>query len=110
MSELPLGQGWHALVEVQPVRPIDGWSEGAAGAFVHVLAIAHDPIHYREIVAAQLFDEGFGVIGWKEIKPFDLAINDWHAEEETALHDRLSANHPVQYSHFDTYPKEGLDG
>ena len=110
MPELPLGQGWHSVVEVQPVRTIEGWPEDGAGAFVHVLAIAHDAPQYREMVAQELLLEGFTVLGWDEIKPFDLANNDWRGEEAATLHEHLCAEHPVQFSHFDTYSKDGLDG
>ena len=102
--------GWHSVVEVRLNRPRPDWAPDALGAFVHVLALAHGEIDFRERVAATLEADGFTVIGWDRILPFDRAVDDWKTEEASELHAYLCDAHPVQYSHFDTYPKDGLDG
>ena len=101
--------GYHAIVEVQPSRLLSDWPPLAAGAFVHTLAIASGEQHFKELVVRVFDSEGFTVIGWAEIMPFDLSVNDWHSEYAQELHDYLCPEYPVQFSKFDTYPREGLD-
>ena len=110
MAYQPRACGWHSIVEVQPNGDLSDWPETAAGAFVHVIRLAASASHFKELAAAELYSEGFAVIGWNDVRSFDPEINDWHEEEAANLHERLSPAKPLQYSRFDTYPKEGLDG
>ena len=77
---------------------------------MNVLALALDETHFREAVSEELYQDGFLIIDWGEVSPFNFAENDWHEDYMAELHAHLCEEHPVQYSEFHTYPKEGLDG
>ena len=76
---------------------------------MHVLALATSKEHFKELAFAQLYEDGFMIVGCDLVRPFDPDTNDWHDNEAAALHDSLSLTEPVRYSTFDTYPKDGLN-
>ena len=96
------------MVNVQPVSEKAEWIGDVGGAFVFTLALAHTEQHFKELVASEFHDDGFAVIEWAEISPFDLSMN-WDTENARALREHLCSEHPVQYARFDSYPREGLD-
>ena len=108
MSAALRARGWHSILEVQPERELRDWPRDAAGAFVHVLALAFSEDHFKELAYGRLHQDGFTVVGCDLVRPFDPDINDWHEVEAAALHDSLNLSEPVSYSTFDTYPKDGL--
>ena len=77
---------------------------------MNVLAIARSETHFREAVSEEFYREGFLIVEWGDVSPFNLAENDWHEDYMTELHAHFCEEYPVQYSEFNTYPKEGLDG
>jgi hypothetical protein len=99
-------------VSVVNVQPIPGEAHvlgDVAGAFVVTLAIAANDTDFKERVTREFENDGFVVIDWGEICSFDLATNDWDSDETRELHECLCAEHPVQYSRFDTYSRTGLN-
>jgi hypothetical protein len=95
-------------VNVQPISEKAEWIGNAAGAFVFTLALAHSEEHFKELVAAEFHDDGFAVIEWGEIAPFDLSMN-WETQNAQLLREHLCPEYPVQYARFDSYPRQGLD-
>jgi hypothetical protein len=102
-------QGFYSIVNVQPVNENAAWIGDVAGAFVFTMGIAASEEHFKELVAAEFHNDGFAVIEWEKITPFDLATTVFEAENARLLREHLCMENPVQYARFDSYPREGLD-
>ena len=96
-------------MNVQPVSREAEWIGDVAGAFVFTLALAHSEQQFKELVAAEFHSDGFAVLEWGKIIPFDRSTPEWPTEDGRILNEHLCPEHPVQYARFDSYPRDGLD-
>jgi hypothetical protein len=96
---------WNAILHVRPLPGKTGGLEGnPAGAYALVLALARDATEYRELVAAEMESLGLFIAELDDLTPYEPDDSD--SESVQACASRLSAEWPVQYQDFHTYPRD----
>ncbi len=101
--------GRYSLVEVQFSQAHDDFDPNHANATVLILALTSDKQDFKALVAHRLDEDGFLLVDWGSIEPFDPSVNDWTEETTRSAHDRLSGKWSVQYVTFHQIHKDGLD-
>ena len=96
---------WSARLHVRPLPGETGGLEGgAAGAYAWVFALAKGEAEYREMVAAEMEALGLFIAEVDRLAPYEPHPDD--DENLTYCAERLSAEWPVQYHDFHTYPHD----
>lgn len=102
MNDAP--RPWFGILHVRPLPGRDGGLNGRPGAFANVLALAFDEQHYREMVAAEMATLGLFIAEFEEISAYEPQEDDSENIRRCAA--QLSAEWPVQYHDFNSYPHD----
>lgn len=100
---------WIALVHIQPDEPanpqwIKDFGNSSTGAFVHVLALAHDAASYREAVATDLAGNNWLATDFEDIESYlERSTNAPVAQELSDLVDELTATGEPQFATWHLY-------
>lgn len=100
---------WTAAYEVLTTDKVEEDDGDAYGAFVNVVAVASSSTHFRELATAALEEDGYQILGMEDLQEIDLHNSGWPDDELELVMKDLSADNPVSYGRFNTYPKDGLD-
>ena len=100
---------WTAGYEVLVNKDSANRDADAYGAFVNIYGIAQSSAHFRELAAAALEEDGHTVLEMEELQEIDLNDIEHNEEIQDLILNEISADTPILYGYFNTYPKDALD-
>lgn len=94
---------WCSIVDVELIKP------PKSHEYALMMALAADESDFRSKITTELATLGRLPINFDDIEHFDPVTRVWEDEVAQELNDNLSANWPVQYRNFHSYPVEEND-
>lgn len=95
---------WIGQVEVVPGEGNEGILDGAAGAFVHVLALVSSEQEYQLLVSEALSSDGFHVLEISDVEPLQERLRTGGAcEEILQLAEDMDEENKLRFDEFQAY-------
>ena len=106
MVSVPITHIWIGTAHVTP-RPGNDLLEGAAGAFVPIVALAEDMTEFVSMITTLLDSYEFEVVEVEDIQRFEERLSTSSVEDDIReLADGLTPSEPIGMDTFQAYDSE----
>ena len=98
---------WVSVIHVRPLPGSDVLGHGSAGAYASVVAIAPSESRFREMILAEMEDNGLSIVEFEGVTTYGEGLEkELITDDMRNLRTSLSAYYPVQYHEFHAYPAD----